>query len=73
MNQAELEYVAEVTGGRFYTVSDIETLLSDLPAGRQVPVEALQRHKLWNSWWIAALFVAVLTCEWLLRKKAGLS
>ena len=73
MNQVELEYVAEVTGGRFYTEADIETLLSDLPAGRQVPVEALQQHKLWNSWWIAASFVAVLTCEWLLRKKASLS
>jgi len=73
MNQAELAYAAEVTGGRFYTSANAEQLLSDLPVGRHVPMEALQQHSLWNSWWLATLFVAVLTGEWLLRKKTGLS
>ena len=72
MNRTDLENAAKVTRGQFYTEANIEKLLDDLPVGRNVRMETMPPQKLWNTWWIAGLFVATLTCEWLLRKKAGL-
>jgi len=72
MDAAALRKAAQLTGGQFYTVSDVERLLSDLPTGRRVPIENLPPISLWNRWWMLAAFLAVLSAEWILRKRKGM-
>ena len=72
MNQAKLEYLADVTGGQFFTADSLDSLLDELPAGKAVRVETLEPQSLWNSKWLASAFVVVISAEWLLRNKIGL-
>jgi hypothetical protein len=72
MDAATLSRCAETSRGKFYTVANAEQLLSDLPAGRRVPVENLPPISLWNRWWMLAAFLAALTAEWILRKRKGM-
>ena len=68
----EMKQAAEVTKGGYYTYKDISRLLSDLPGGRQVPVESLPPVPLWNRWPLLALVLGLLIGEWLLRKWRGM-
>jgi hypothetical protein len=72
MDVAELTRAAEETRGRFYRIGDSRRLAADLPAGRQVPIEALPPKPLWNQPWLLALFLGLLTTEWVLRKRKGM-
>jgi len=72
MDAAALRQAAETTKGRFYTFQTAGRLLDDLPAGRQVPVEALPPISLWNSWPLLLLFLTLLITEWILRKVGGM-
>jgi hypothetical protein len=72
MDAAALRQAAEMTKGRFYTFDNAERLLSDLPPGRQVPIESLPPKSLWNRWPVLLLFLGLLIGEWLLRKKGGM-
>ena len=47
-------------------------LLSDLPPGKQVRMQALPPAPVWNAWWLASLFVGLIFLEWALRKKSAL-
>ena len=67
-----MRQAASVTQGRYYSLSDADRLESDLPRGRQVRIEPLPSAPLWNRWPIAALVIALLTAEWLLRKTSGM-
>jgi hypothetical protein len=72
MDLAELERAASETNGKLYTVSTAHSLLNDLPAGRQVPIESLEPIVLWNKWPLLALFLVLIVGEWVLRKRRGL-
>ncbi len=72
MDAAALAAAADSTGGKFYTIADADRLLAELPAGRRVSVENLPPVNLWNRWWMLAAFVAVITTEWILRKRKGM-
>jgi hypothetical protein len=73
MNQRDLEQAARATQGRFYTLSDANHLLDDLPAGTRVSVETPQPpQKLWNRAALFGLAIGLLSCEWLLRKRKHL-
>ena len=72
VDAAELRRAAEETRGHFYRLSDVNHLASDLPPGRQVPIEALPPKPLWNQWWLMSLFLALITGEWILRKRKGM-
>jgi hypothetical protein len=72
MDAADLQLAAKVSQGRFYTFSEAELLLEDLPQGRQVRIDSLPPKPIWNSPVWAFLFVALITTEWLLRKRVGL-
>ena len=71
MDAADLQAAAEGSQGKFYTIETVHQLLGDLPRGRQVRIEALPATPIWNSPWLAGLFVILLVTEWLLRKKLG--
>ena len=68
----ELVAAAELTGGRFYTITSVDRLLDELPVARPVPIDTLPPVFLWNQWWFLLAFLTLLICEWLLRKRKGL-
>ena len=69
MNQAELIRAATASGGKFYTPLDAESLLKDLPQPSKVPLDTDPPIPLWNTWPVLALFLALITMEWVLRKR----
>ncbi len=72
MDAAELTKAAKVSQGKFYRFPAADNLLSDLPRGRQVRIESLPPRPIWNAPLLAGLFVLLIGCEWLLRKRVGL-
>ena len=58
-----------VSGGKFYTPETAATLLDDLPKPEKVPLDTDPPIPLWNTWPVLGLFLAMLTVEWLLRKR----
>ena len=72
VDAVEMRQAAERTNGAFYTFSNAHQLLSDLPEGRQVPIESLPPKPLWNTWPALVLFLVLLVTEWVLRKLGGM-
>jgi hypothetical protein len=64
--------LAKETGGRSYTFESADRLPRDLPAGRPVPIESRAPGPLWTKWPLLALFLALLTGEWILRKRGDM-
>lgn len=72
MDITELTRAAAETRGKFYRFTSAHRLLDDLPEGRPVPIESLPSTPLWNKWPLLLLFLALLTSEWILRKRKGM-
>jgi hypothetical protein len=73
MNQAEMEQAAANTQGRFYTLSNADRLLDELPPGTRVLLNTPRPPQvLWNHWLCFLLVVGLLTGEWVLRKRKHL-
>ncbi len=69
MNQAELIRAATASGGKFYTPLTADSLLKDLPRPSKVPLDTDPPIPLWNTWPVLSLFLALITMEWVLRKR----
>ncbi|MFM7057677.1 MAG: hypothetical protein ACKO2P_12230 [Planctomycetota bacterium] len=70
-NEALLQELATAGGGEFLQEEDLQRLpeiLSVYTNGRIVESESL----LWQSYWWFSAMLLLLTCEWLLRRRAGL-
>ena len=65
--------LSEVSRRACLPVATAARLLSELPEGRQVPMESLPPRPLWNTWPVLAALIALLIAEWLLRKLAGMA
>ncbi|ADB17578.1 protein of unknown function DUF1355 [Pirellula staleyi DSM 6068] len=72
MDAAAMREAAELSQGKFYTLANVAELTRDLPPGRQVRIESLPPQPLWNLPIVAISIIALLTAEWLLRKRCGL-
>jgi uncharacterized membrane protein len=71
LNAALLERITTSTGGRLQNVSQVEALVSALRAAS--PAAALSvRNDLWHNAWSFVLIIALLTAEWVLRRRWGL-
>ncbi|HBE66869.1 MAG TPA: hypothetical protein DDW52_01840 [Planctomycetaceae bacterium] len=68
-DHAALKDLAARSRGRFYVEGQLSKLLAELPKGTSLPVAASPPKPIWNQNWVAMLFVALLTCEWLLRRR----
>jgi hypothetical protein len=66
-----LEELAQVSSGKVYTIDAANELLETLST-RSVMRENIMEKSLRMSWWTFALIIGLLTCEWGLRKWAGL-
>jgi uncharacterized membrane protein len=69
MNQPELIRAAAVSGGKFYTPLDAGSLIKDLPQPSKVPLDTDPPIPLWNTWPVLALFLMLITMEWVIRKR----
>ena len=49
------------------------SMLESLPAGKIVSQRPPEEFRLWDSWPLLAMFCLVVTAEWVLRKRAGLT
>ena len=73
LNAADLSKLSASTGGQFYNIWNAQELFDDLPEGTAIDLGELPAKSLWN-WWpfpfvFALLFIALLSTEWILRKK----
>jgi hypothetical protein len=66
-----LEELAQVSGGKVYTLDAVNELLETLST-RSAMREYIMEKSLRMSWWTFAVIIGLLTCEWGLRKWAGL-
>lgn len=64
-----MESLATVSRGRLYRIEALNQLLEELPGGASSELTNLPPTPLWNRWWVALLFVALIGSEWLLRRK----
>jgi len=67
---AALERLARRTGGAFARAEDpgaVIRALEDATSGSVVV--ARRRFSLWDTWWVAALFLAALFAEWWMRRR----
>jgi hypothetical protein len=69
LDAAALKEAARISGGKYYAWSEAGRLADELPRGRPVRIDSSPAEPVWNRWPVAALFVALLTGEWLVRKR----
>lgn len=69
MNQSELIRAADISHGKFYTPLTADSLVKDLPPPSPVPLDADPPIPLWNTWPVLALFLGLITMEWVIRKR----
>jgi hypothetical protein len=72
LNNVEMQQAAKISGGRYYNWFDAGRLARDLPPGQRVRIESLPPQPIWNSPLVAGLLVAMLTLEWILRRRHGM-
>jgi uncharacterized membrane protein len=71
-NSDLLKRIATETGGKYYTATNIQTLLDDLTY-RQTPYSERVTKDLWDMPINFMLIIGLLTAEWFLRKREGLA
>jgi hypothetical protein len=71
MNRILLESMARNTGGRFLREEQMGELINLLQSVDQKQVSARETI-LWSSWWWLGAVIALLTVEWLMRRKLRL-
>jgi hypothetical protein len=72
LNSSEMQQAAKISGGKYYDWFNADRIFRELPRGERLRVESLPPEPIWNSPLVAGLFVAILTVEWLLRKRIGM-
>lgn len=68
-NVEDMRHLAEQSRGRFYLESEAERLFDELPPGKPTRLGPLPSLPIWNAWWVALLFVLLITSEWILRRR----
>lgn len=69
---ALLQNIAEISGGRLITETERPELLREISQKRESIAERTVVHRsLYDRWTLFAVFTALLTAEWFLRKKWG--
>ena len=72
-NPATLTNLAATTGGKSVPPEEFQSLLDELLQKRDTVADYREVKKtLYDTWLIFALFVAIMTLDWILRKRWGL-
>jgi len=72
LNEELLRQLAVKSGGKYFPVNEAENLASQIPEQKVQKVHRRQQ-KLWTTPWLFLAFVALLTGEWILRKRNQLA
>lgn len=68
-----LENIASLTGGRSLKPEDLPGVLNELAQGRETLAETREEKiSLYDQWPVFGIFVFLLSCEWIVRKRRGL-
>jgi uncharacterized membrane protein len=71
LNEGVLRRIARDSGGRYVTLDQIGSILSSLEAA--VPTQGrTQTRDVWHRVWTMVFIIAVLSAEWILRRRWGL-
>lgn len=70
-NEELLQQMAHVSGGEFYREEDAARLINQLDPLSKGRIEESETV-LWQSWYWFVPIIALLTAEWILRKRTGL-
>ena len=65
-----MEGLATQSRGRHYVGDSAQRWYDALPPGQATRLGSLPPLPIWNNTWVAALFVLLITAEWLLRRYA---
>jgi len=71
LNEALLKQIADISGGVYYNINNIFELPKSLKEAKESIVSTKEKS-IWDNAWLLGFIVALLTTEWLLRKKKGL-
>jgi hypothetical protein len=71
-NSDLLRRIAAETGGKYYQLSDTQSLLDDLTY-RQTPYSQTATKELWDMPINFFLIIGLLSTEWFLRKREGMA
>ena len=71
LNAGVLSRLARASGGRVLSASDIGQLPDWLESAAPVPAQPVPRD-LWHEPWVIGLLIALLSLEWILRRRWGL-
>jgi uncharacterized membrane protein len=71
LNEDVLRRVSRATGGQYLDISDASTL-HELLTGSDSQSAPPRVRELWHGWWVFAVIVAMLSAEWMLRRRWGL-
>ena len=71
LNEGLLRRLARESGGKYLRASDSGQVVSDLRSSAPRAGEP-ERRDLWHEPWAFALVIALLSAEWMLRRRWGL-
>jgi len=70
-NRILLDQFAAATNGQVYLPHQLDELIERLSPETRI-LEEKQDYPLWSHWSLFMMMLAIITCEWLLRKWHGL-
>jgi uncharacterized membrane protein len=71
LQSAWLEELAQKTGGRVLAVSEVDSLVRQLP-NAAAPLQEVRSWPIWHSWLVFLTAIALLCVDWTLRRRGGL-
>ena len=69
---SDMKLASEISGGKLLSPQQAKRLLEELPLGRRVKMRELPSDPIWNHWIVAFCFIALLSTDWIIRRKWGL-
>jgi hypothetical protein len=69
MDEELLRKLAAATGGKYFALDEIADLPEAVGTIREVSEVRIAERELWDRWWVIVAVVALLTTEWVLRKR----
>ena len=72
LNSGLLRRLSSETGGRYYSVNDLGTLADDISYTDR-GASRMENKDLWDMPFLFILLVGLISTEWILRKRKGLS
>ena len=71
MQLATLKRIADISGGELLSLSEFNKLATAIDRTPHTAT-TLTDHSLWRNGWVALLLIALMGCEWILRRRYDL-